>query len=340
MLRNLKEQFINQTKEKSVSNYSRKVEVFIEYLENECGVNDKNYKEILNSIGPDKIVESVEFYVHKYGIKFLATIDNYITSLKSFFAYLISEHDINNQTFDRATESSRLDEAVKEKTKELELDNSNMKEPISNELYRELLIECDRVIDVYNLGDYEAESSSYKPKAGLFISAVAMKLVMLTGIKNRVCKTIKKNDYNFELNKIKINGYWIHLPDKLAYDMKKYYKVREEIIAQNGISDSGKYDLFIKQDGRLIEGRNISTNIYKVMEKLNGTSEGEALCKYVIMKHIEGGMDIIEIINLTTFSIETCMHCKEQLNIEIKDDMSKFLNAKLKKSDVYDFLNG
>lgn len=338
MLNEIKEKFIEQTKENSKSNYSRKIGVFIKYLEEECGVNDKNYKEILTSIGIDKITDSVTYYVHNYGIKYSATTENYVTAIKSFFGFISKKYSICNTTFDSSVETSRLDEALKRRYDELELNSTEMKEPISDEEFNELLRACDNVIDLYEVGYYSIDKSRHRTKTAEFLSAIMMKLVMFTGIKNIVMPTIQKSDYDYELNKIKINGTWINLPDKLAYDFKKYYKVREEIINISNIKDRGNKKLFVKHNGEFLDDKNNSSTIYKVMKKVLKTTEGEALCKYVIMNHIETRMDMMEIINLTGHSVDTCMHCKEQLDIKLDKTRDKYISSKLRGSKLYEVL--
>ena len=49
-------------------------------------------------------------------------------------------------------------------------------------------------------------------------------------------------------------------------------------------------------------------------------------------------MDILEIINLTTFSIETCMNCREQLNIKLDNDRNRYINTRLRTSKLYELL--
>lgn len=227
---------------------------------------------------------------------------------------------------------------IKEKSIELKLNTTEMKEAISEREFKDLLKECDSAIESYDEYGYSNDTSRRKGKTGYFLSAIMIKLVMFTGIKNKVILTIKKSDYNYDLNKIKINGSWINLPDKLSYDMKKYFKVRDDILKTNNIHDHNSNPLFIKQCGSPIQKNNISRIVYKVMQNVIGTLEGESLSKYVIMNHIEAGMDILEIINLTTFSIETCMNCREQLNMKLDNDRNRYVNTRLRSSKLYELL--
>ncbi|NFO56372.1 hypothetical protein FDB39_05660 [Clostridium botulinum] len=336
MLNYIRERFTEDTKEKSKLVYNRKIEIFIEYLEEECGVNDKNYKETLIGLGRDKIIKSIEYYVHNYGIQYKSTIDSYITVIKVFFSYLSRKEGIYNKIFDRQIEIERLNSEAELKAKELKLNPKQMKEPIEDDEFDKLLVACEDAIKSYNVENYIREGS-YKTDTGLFISAIIMELVMFTGIKNSVVSTILKKDYNYDLNKIIINGISINLPDNLSINFKKYYKCRSEILKYNNKEDNADKCLFIRQNGQFMEEA-ISGDIYKVMKKELNTVEGEGLCKYAVMKHIEEGIDVLEIMNLSGLGIDTCMHCREQLNTSKNKKRLSRINSKLRNSKLYEKL--
>lgn len=336
MLNKIKEDFINNTKEKSRLNYNRKIEIFLEYLREVCGVNNQNYKETLRGIASDKIIESVEYYIHNYGIGYQSTVYNYVTAIKSFFNYLSNNEIIKNELFDSQAKISNLDDLIKGKLDELNLNKTKMKEPLDKNEFKELLEKCDEIIEYYNVDNYVGEGK-YKKDTGMFISAIIMKLVMFTGIKNSVIPTILNKDYNCELNKIKINGIWINLPDRLSYNLKKYHMIREKILRHNNVQDSSENEFFIDANGKHMKKAD-SNNIYKVMKQVLDTVEGERLCKYVIMEYIRLGINVLEIVELTTFSLDTCMHCKEELNIVLNKNRDKYVNVKLRNSYLYDIL--
>ena len=333
MLNNLLERFTEDTKEKSKLVYNRKIEIFIEYLEQECGVNDQNYKETLIGMGRDKIIKSMEYYINSYGIQYKSTIDSYVTVIKGFFLYLSRKEGIYNKIFDRQAEIGILNNEVELKAKELKLNQKQMKEPIEDDEFEQLLKACENTIQSYDVTKY-LDEGAYKTDTGMFISAIIMELVMFTGIKNSVISTILKRDYNYNLNKIVINGISLNLPDSLAINFKKYYKSRTEILKYNKKEDGLDSCLFITQNGEFLEVAS-SNDVYKVMKKELDTVEGEGLCKYTIMKHMEEGIDVLEIIDLTGLGIDTCMHCREQLNLSRNNRRKTRINSKLRNSELY-----
>jgi hypothetical protein len=335
-LNKIKEEFIDSTKEGSKASYSRKIQVFTDYLSDRCSVNEFNSKETLRGIGTDKILESIEYYVENYGIAFKSTVDGYVTVIKSYFLFIAKEYNIHNDNFDSNAKIAILDDLISKKAEQLNLNKTKMKDPISDDEFKLLLDSCDDCIQKFELDDY-SNDNKYNGDSSTFISAVIMKLVMYTGIKNAVISTIKKRDYNYDLNQIKINGLWLDLPNKLAIDLKKFSKLRNVIITQRGIIDKDEYQLFTNSKGDYMS-KVKSDEIYKIMSQELNSTEGEALCKNVIMKHIEAGINIIEIMNLTTFSIKTCEHCKELLNEKLDRNRNKYINTKLRGSLLYEIL--
>lgn len=332
----IKDEFIASTKDGSKLLYSRKIQVFTEFLTDKCSVNDSNFKETLRGIDIDKILKSIEYYVKNYDIKFKCTVDNFITVIKSFFQFIDKEYKIHNDNFDSNTKLDMLDEFINKKIDELKLNKTEKKEPLSETDFNLLLNRCDECIKNFNINGYNT-NSKYNGNTSMFISAIIMKLVMYTGIKNSVIPTIKGNDYNFELNQIKINGLWINLPNGLSLNMQKYAKLREKILPNETNEEKKDNQFFINSSGQYMK-KATSDEVYRIMSQELGITEGEALCKYTIMKHIEAGINIMDIMELTTFSIKTCEHCKECLNEKLNKTKNKYINTKLRGSMLYEIL--
>ena len=58
----------------------------------------------------------------------------------------------------------------------------------------------------------------------------------------------------------------------------------------------------------------------------------------VIIKLIEEGINVLEISKLTGFSIDTCMHCREQLNIRKRNPEGIRINSIKRSSLLYRLL--
>lgn len=63
-----------------------------------------------------------------------------------------------------------------------------------------------------------------------YISSLIVKLVLAYGLKNEAIRKLKIKDYNDQLNDLIINNYRVHLPDRLAMQMKKYKEIRKRFL--------------------------------------------------------------------------------------------------------------
>lgn len=64
--------------------YMKKVDIFIEYLKKEEGLNDYSIQSVFKSIREEQFIGSVEYYVLKSEIKYRATADNYFSAISVF----------------------------------------------------------------------------------------------------------------------------------------------------------------------------------------------------------------------------------------------------------------
>ncbi|ENK0556056.1 hypothetical protein AB2T19_000808 [Clostridium botulinum] len=320
--------------------YSRKINVFYEYLSKRCGVTDINYKEILSAIGQDKILDSIKFYVSENNIKFKITVENYFTVIKSYFEFISKQYRLNNKNFDSTTKYSDLKKKVDTEIKKLKLEESKQKSPITKEVCHDIIKYCDEKIEKFNIeninvNEMKKENSRYK-EFNRFVSSFITKIIILTGIKNYVINSIKLKDYNPSLNILTVNGFNIHLPDKLGIQIKKYTSVREKIV----INKDPEVAFFINK-----QGNEIGTNYnfaFTILKDLLDSNSGESVAKYTIIQFIKKGMNINLIKELTGFGDDTFMHCQEVVNEEKnKEDMvakNRYIDSKIRSLEIFDIL--
>ncbi|MCM3390257.1 hypothetical protein M3649_19345 [Ureibacillus chungkukjangi] len=321
----------------SIATYKRKIDVFFEFLTEEFGVNENNYKEVLRGIDKIAITKSIDFYVKRYSISFKNTIDLYISVIKSYFEFLNKHLDIKNDNFDSAINLSVIKNAVDNKIVDLGLETTELKSPITEQAFSKILNKCHQILNGYNLKFLlENKGKPRKNPVQIFTSAIVTKLVMLTGIKNQVIDTIKLKDYDSELNIIKVNNFSIHLPNNLGIQMKLYLELRNCIAKSN----DGNYPLFVKRDGTSIG--NAYEYIFKVLRDTLGSASAECVAKYTIMQMIKKGMNLYLIKMLTKFGIDSCLHCQELVNDEKTNEditsQNRYIDSKIRSMDVFDIL--
>lgn len=304
-----------------------------------CGIGDNNYQDILRGIGNDKILSSIDYYVTEYNIKFKVTADNYFTVIKCYFDFISEKFNVKNENFDSIQKFNELKDLVNLKIKQLGLDSSDQKSPIMNSLFEKLNAYCNEKIDTLTvdeiINNQIVDEDDYNKPLVSFISSIVVKLVMLSGVKNQVISRILYGDLDLNLNKIKINNFWIHLPDRLGMQFKKYDIIRSKIVK----NDSVKYPLFINKKGDPLDSNSV---MFDSLKPIIGNKKAECVAKYTIMNMIRKGINSSIIQEFTSFGNDTFLHCQELVNEEKanEDQKSKnrYLDAKIRSIDNFDLL--
>ncbi len=336
----LKERRDGKFYDSSLVTYKRKLEVFFEFLSVKCGINNNNFEDILRGIGNDKIINSIHYYVKEYDVKFKVTVDNYFTVMKCYFDFISGKFDIRNENFDSTQRFIELKSLVDTKIKELKLDLSRQKSPIIDNVFDNLNEYCNDKIDSLSkdeiIKDQLIDSNDYNKPLVQFISAIIVKIVMLTGVKNQVIGKILYKDFDKDLNRLKINNFWIHLPDNLGIQLKKYILVRDSIVT----SDSPSYPLFVNKQGVALDTD--YNFMFETLKPIIGSKKAECVAKFTIMNMIRKGINSSIIQEFTSFGIDTYLHCQELVNEEkAKEDQkskSRYLDSKIRSMDIFDKL--
>ena len=312
----------------SIETYKRKLEVFAEYIFENKIISYENHLDFIRNLKNYHILDSIKFYKNKYNIRHRATIDCYITVLKNFYEFLEKEHSIINPIFDSKKEGRELDEEINKLVDELGLEKSKQKEIIEKDNYILILNKCNEYIDKYDVKDIIAKSRNYTK----FTSGIITKLVMFTGIKNKVLANIKIKDVTTNSRLIKINDFSILLPVSLNENLKKYINVRTELLNGKNKQES----LFIQYNGGKIGTNN--TLMYEVLKILFNRRLGESVAKFAIMEMIRKDISISLITQMTGFSDGTYYHCEDAVKENDKKNiniLNKELNDKLRKTIGY-----
>jgi hypothetical protein len=340
-----KEMFLSNWKEgdfydSSVVTYRRKMDVFFEFLTNNCGISDNNYKEILIGIGIDKISDSLKYYVEEYGIEFKVTVGNFFTVIKCYFDFISKNYNLKNDNFDSTIKFENLKKEVQIIIKKMQLNKSEQKSPVTKSTFNKILIYCNNKIDLPSkddllISEQKINPDNYNKPLVEFISAIITKIVMFTGVKNQVISSLKKSDYDEILNIVKVNNYWIHLPNKLGLQMKKYLDVWSDLAN----SKEENFSLFINKQGIPI---NKNYNLmFDVLQSVMNNRIAESVAKYTIMELMKSGINISIIRNLTSFGFETCFHCQELLN-ENKEynniSENRYIDSQIRSLEIFDLL--
>ena len=202
--------------------YKRKIYVFQEYVNLKLEARDVNFQSILSAMSKQQLVDALEYYVTTYEVKYVTTVETYITVIGVFFDFIADTYGWRNPLFETKSKNLELKNAYEKRIAELKLNTKEQVEPLKDEEAKKLLNICNDRIDNANIemimnGANNGNFSAY-------ISSIISKLVLLYGTKNGSVSELAISDYDYELNKLNINGFWVHLPDKFAMQMRKYIK--------------------------------------------------------------------------------------------------------------------
>lgn len=318
--------------ESSRVTYRRKLDVFFEFLVTKCSLSDDNFEDILRGMDEKRFVESAAYYIEQYNVQFISTIDNYLSVIISYFRFVRDSLKITNSIIDSEVKQNNLKEAIHLMAKKYSLIPREQKSPITEKVFNKLLDYCDECIE--NPKSELIKTTGYNKAFTNWVSAIATKLVMLTGLKNKCVKSLIRDDFNDELNIIRINKLWIHLPNRYLLQFREYIRIRDSIV---GINPNDA--LFITNKGRPLTNY---ASMFEVLYPILGCKEVESVAKFVIIQQIKAGFPLQIIKKLTGFSIESCLHCLESLEEENEDinmrSINREVDSKLRGLEIFDRL--
>lgn len=316
--------------ESSAVIYAGKLNVFREFLELE-GINEGTCESILWGITHNKILDGLQYYITSRNIKFASTANGFITAIKEYFSYLLVEQNINNNIFTSVKETKILANLVNELIKEMKLKETDQKQPISENTYNKLNEYCNNILFDTTIDKINNFSKVNNEPFSMFVSAIMTKIVMFLGIKPQLVSKFKLANLDLELNKIFINGYWLHLPDNLGVQIQKYINFLNELSIVNN-----NY-LFVNKEG--VEFHKEYNTMFKVVHKVIKNCSAESISKYTIIQMIKAGINPSIILSLTNFGMDTYLHCQDLVNTEKKDyETIRYLDSKVRKMNTFDIL--
>lgn len=319
----------NKTDGTSVT-YKRKIYVFQEYVNIILQAKDVNFQSILTAMTKEQLVDSMQYYVKTYDVKYVATVETYNTVVGVFYDFISSAYGWKNPLFETRTKNLELKEAYDKKISELKLNTKEQVEPLTDKDAEKLLNICDNkidnvTIDILKNGANNGEFSAY-------ISSLISKIVLLFGTKNASLNELKIFDYDDRLNKLKINGFWVHLPDKFAIQMRSYVKFREQILETE---EEERLFVDIRKEKRKLD----NTKMFYILKGVTGNVQAKCIAKYAIIQMIKLGVPSHMIKEFTGYSDDVYQFCQEkneQDSILMTLEKSRLLDSALRRSDLYD----
>lgn len=93
--------------------YKRKIYVFQEYVNVVLQAKDVNFQSILTAMTKEQLVDSVQYYVKTYDVKYVAAVDTYNTVVGVFFDFISFSYGWKNPLFETRTKNLELKAAYR-----------------------------------------------------------------------------------------------------------------------------------------------------------------------------------------------------------------------------------
>lgn len=311
--------------------YKRKIYVFQEYVNLKLEAKDVNFQSILSAMTKEQLVNALEYYVVTYDIKYVTTVETYITVIGVFFDYIAFSYQWKNPLFETKSKNLELKAAYEKRISELGLNTKEQVEPLTDSEARKLLNICNSRID--NATIDIIVNGAVNGKFSAYMSSLISKLVLLYGTKNNCINELEILDYDSKLNKLKINGFWVHLPDEFALQMNKYIEFRKQLLG-----DEVETRLFV--DIRKGKRKLDNNKMFAILKEVTGNVKATSIAKYGIIQMIKLGVPAHVIKEFTGYSNDVYQYCQEKVDeqngILMTDEKSKLLDSALRKNILYD----
>lgn len=319
--------------ERSITRYKYLLDVYREYIEDKCKINDASLEPFFNGIDVINVLNAAEYYLDNRRVNSQDTIDMYVSVVKEFHRYIRNQYNITSERFFASMGLSDNDEksftyqylelCIRLK-KEKRIKYGSQGKVYSQTEIEDLIKYCNENLD--------SEFNKNKKQEGCFnryVKALITKLVIYTGASvAQKIYPIKVKDLNLDKGTIKIGEFEVHLPYHLRNNLSEY--------VNKFIRTRDKKDLLFKTYNNIeLKEPNIIGGFYTYN---NGKSSTIALSKYAIIQMIEAGIDRDTIQEFTGYGDAVYISCKEYVDLGVYTKRAKMIDEILKTLPSYDIL--
>ncbi|WP_028595703.1 site-specific integrase [Paenibacillus assamensis] len=303
--------------------YKPKIDSFVKYLIVHKNIDERDdISTDLKAITYLDIRESMRFYIwttRKGNSKEVTSKGNlgiYLTVVNEYFKFLQNNGIANEKLlawFDLSESNKRsLESIINEVAHDEKLRDKSVMEPLSHDELRMLLRVCNHHINQFTVTKmFDGKKNTIYRS---YVSSLICKLIFETGIKYRVIKTIKPEDFCVSTGRITLHKkYKIKLSKQLTYQLTKYLEVR-----MNVASEKLDEELFVHFYDELDPGVNTYVGVF--LRKI-GRNDTTGIGKTMIIKMMQNGIPEVIIKELTSYESSVIDDCKKRVQ-EYKEDYS------------------
>lgn len=280
---------------------------------------------VLGGIDTDDIIASIDFCISNCGFNTKSIARKYSVAIAQLFITLIINQDIKNKDFYEELRASSLeDKSYYARINDYITSHSTLAETETIDTFTD-----DEVELLIKLANLEVENTSTHNTAKGFerLSALlGIKVILLTGVKYNILRSIKREDIDVKSNTLLINGFKIRLPILLCNQLDYLLGLSEK--------SNPKY-LFVDFNGKQWGEKTQDSKITYVISKYFGKTDTTGLTKYGITNLVKIGVNDSIIKKLTSANDTIIKKCLENSVESESLFWEKYINTKLCYLDIY-----
>lgn len=327
------EGYLHTKNEDSRATYAPRIYAFIKFLQIEKGVSDKNYIEYLTAIKIDVILESLNYYIKSNSIKKKSAAYFYIRTIKKYFEYL-NNNGIENERLIKSfgynnsrSYDFKMGQVIENNS---DLEKIESKDAVDFEDIKLLITSLDEKI-TEAINDLNILTCAYQKNNPYndLVYLLSIKLMIFSGIDYAGLRLLERNCFDCLKLKITINGYTIHIPDNLGWQLKRYIDIKEK----RGIESKC---FLVPNNG---EALSLQTSaISDILNEVIGRGDTSGIRKYVITEMIRNGINQSFIMKMTGAGEKTFEDCQNTVNKERHIEANRYIDSKMRDLIVFDYL--
>ncbi|RCX19729.1 site-specific recombinase XerD [Fontibacillus phaseoli] len=307
--------------------YNKDLMVFHDYLKSRDVTS--NIDEFVRGVDTNTIIDSIDYYIKANKIKKVSTVQRYVSAVKEFLLYLVSNDYVSNDAFLKELGSPAYKEgSFRNKiniylAENSELDKSISYDPLTQDEVEDLIKESNFVLEI------PVTKVTRSKEMNMITSALIIKLILLIGVPYREIIKIPVESYNITFGSFSINGITIRLPEGIIKQFNCYLELREKIAR-------GREELFVTYSGKPLPKGTAQVTYW--LKQLSGRQDLTGLIKFAIVQMMNLNISHIAIEKFTKVGYKIIMSCKEQLIKEQGDLLGIELDSLLRRSPVFNKL--
>ncbi|XOI97616.1 hypothetical protein ACMX2M_17005 [Paenibacillus polymyxa] len=308
--------------------YYKDLMIFYEYLKLSKDVTDNNLEEFLQGLDTSTIISSIDYYIKRNNIKKVSTVQRYVSALKEYLAYIMTNDYVTNNGFllelgvPTYKEDSFRNKINIYLAQNSQLNDSVSYDQLSQSEVEELIKKCNQVLNV------PFSNVTRSKEMNKMTSALIIKLILLTGIPYREIIKLPVESYNKTFGSFSSEGISIRLPEGLIIQLNSYIELREQL-AKAG-------QLFITYEGQPLPAG--TGQIVYWLKQLSGREDLTNLTgviKFAINQMMHLNVNQIAIEKFTKVGFKIIQSCKEEFFKEQGVSFGSDLDSRLRRSSIF-----